>query len=147
VSYKKATYVFLAAMIVLAGFYFRDALAFQDNRFRGSIGPGYFPIGLAVTLLVLCVISMAQTAASADRQIDLPNLGYVGGAVALTAAFLFAWSLAGYFYLLCFIYLVALLTLFADKRGLRQVAVNVAVAAVVTSGVYGLFGLVIEARF
>lgn len=146
-SYKKATYVFLAAMIVLAGFYFRDALAFQDNRFRGSIGPGYFPIGLAVTLLVLCVISMAQTAASDDRHIDLPNLGYVGGAVALTAAFLFAWYLAGYFYLICFFYLFMLLTFFASSRGMRQLAVNVAVAAAVTGGVYGLFGLVIEARF
>jgi len=147
-SYRKATYLVLGLLVLLSGAYFWTAIGLRDPRTRGSIGPGYFPVILSVLLVVLCLISFVQTwRRTDDKTITIPNLGLVAACIGLTALFLVAWGFLGGFYVLSFVFVVVLMTLFAPGQGWRKHAVNIGAALVLSAAIYGLFGYVMQVRF
>lgn len=147
-GYKKATYLTLAVLTLLAGAYFWATIELRDPGTRGSIGPGYFPVILSVLLVILCAISFVQTLRSEeDRVIRIPNLGFVAAALVLVGLFLTAWHFLDAFYAVAFAFVAALMTLFSPRGGVRQHAFNLTLALVLIAGVYGLFGFIMQVRF
>lgn len=146
-SYNKATYAFLALLLLLAAGYGWQALSFEDLRNRNSVGPGYFPLILAVALTILVVISTLQTRARADRRINIPNPWLIVATLVLSASFLLAWAALDLFYLPCFVFVLALFVLYDPRRTFRQLAFKVVLTGAVTGFIYLLFDLLIQVRF
>lgn len=146
-SYNKATLVVMGLLLVLAVVYGIEALSYQDMRHRNSIGPGYFPVILAVALGVLSVISAIQTLAREDRPVEIPNLGLVGLTIVLAGAFLIVWSSLDLFYAGGFVLLLALMSIYDPVRSPRRILRNLVVAAAVILFTRLLFGAVIHIRF
>lgn len=147
-SYKKASRIVLALLVLLAGAYFWSAIGLRDPRTRGAIGPGYFPVMLSVLLLVLCAISFVQTLRrTEDHQITIPNARLVALTLAASGLFLVAWRYLDGFYALVFLFVAGLVTLFSPRRSLRQHAINLTLALVLTLCVWGLFGHIMQVRF
>lgn len=146
-SYKRATFLALTLLCLVGLGYLWLALGFQDNRNRNSIGPGYFPISLSVSLLVLCAISFVQTAGRDDRTISIPNLKLIAAGLLVTLIFILAWKYLEQFYAAVFGFVFILFTIFSQERGGRKVCIHLAVAATLTLFIFLLFGLLIGVRF
>lgn len=146
-SYRKATLAVMAMLLILAVFYGREALSYQDMRNRNSVGPGYYPLALAVVLAILAVISAVQTMARADRRIEIPNLPLVALTVILSGVFLLVWSQLDQFYAGGFALLLALIFLFDRTYTPGRIIRNVVVAVAVILFTWLLFGEFINIRF
>ena len=146
-SYKKATYLSLALMIVLAAFYYWAALDFQDNRNRNSVGPGYFPMILSVVLIILCIISWIQTIRKPDYKINIPNLRVIGLSLLAIALFLISWFFINLFYISCFVFLLVLSILYNPGLNRKSLVINLSTSLAITVFIYILFGLIIQVRF
>ena len=146
-SYKKATYITLFLMLIMTACYYWLALDFQDNRNRNSIGPGYFPIILSVTLTILCIISGLQTAKKQDQVLRIPNIKLIAMSLLATAIFLVSWFYFGFFYISSFVFLVILFMLFNPGIKKTPLLINVSIPLAITAFIYILFGLIIKVRF
>lgn len=146
--YRTASYLALALLVALSAGYIWLASDLSDARSRSPIGPGYFPLALGVLLIILCGISAVQTARRTGRDpITVPNLGTVILGLAATAAFLAAWRWWDAFYATVFVFSVILIAAFAPRRGVREMALALGLAAVLTLAIWALFGQVMQVRF
>ena len=146
-SYKTSTYIVLSLLFVLAIAYGWQGLSFQDMRNRNSVGPGYFPIALAVALAVLCIAGAVRNQMQENRHVEIPNLGLILATLAITAAFLVGWAMLGLFYAFAFAFVFVLFVLYERDRSAKRVAIRFALAAGVTLFIYLLFGQLIQVRF
>ena len=147
-SYRTASYLALGLLVVLAAGYVWLASDLSDPRSRSPIGPGYFPVALGLLLIVLCGISAVQTARRTGRDpITVPNPGMVTLGLAATAAFLAAWHWLGAFHVTVFVFSGLLVAAFAPRRGVREMALALGLAAVLTLAIWALFGQVMQVRF
>ena len=147
-SYKKASYIALGLLALLAVLYLWSTVGLRDPSTRGSIGPRYFPVILGILLLILCAISFVQTWRREDGDpVSIPNFGLVITSIVATALFLIAWLYVETFYLLVFVFTAALFSIFAPIGGWLQYTINFGLALILTLSIYGLFGLVMQVRF
>lgn len=147
-SYKKASYIALSLLVLMAGVYLWSATGLRDPRTRGSIGPGYFPVILGVLLIFLCGVSFVQTLRrTTDETLNIPNLGYVLAAIGATAAFMLIWAILGVFYPLVLVFVASLMALFQPSSTPRRLAIILVTSLVVTLAVFGLFDQVMGVRF
>jgi len=147
-SYKKASYLALSLLVLLAMAYLWSATELRDPRSRGSIGPGYFPIILGVLLILLCVLSFVQTMRrDTDQTISIPNLDYVVVTIAATSMLMVLWSYLGIFYPLVFVFVAGLMILFQPSANLRRLVIILVTSLAVTLAVFFLFDQVMSVRF
>lgn len=147
-SYKKASYIALTLLALLAVMYLWAATGLRDPRTRGSIGPAYFPVILGVLLILLCFLSLVQTMRRAtDETLSIPNIGYLLATIGATAAFMITWRVLGVFYPLVFILVTGLMVLFQPSASPRRFVTIFATSLVTTFAVFGLFDQVMGVRF
>lgn len=104
-----------------------------ESMMPGDVGPAFFPVSMAVAVIVLSVIGAIRAVVMAvPGRIDLPGKGRMLVTVLATVAFLLLWQNFGLFYFLGFVYLAGLLIFFMSDGPLRAryVIIILAVSAV-----------------
>lgn len=147
-SAKTGTYIALIALFMLGAVYVYSASQLGGTN-SATVGPGYFPTILGVTLMILCVVSGIQNFRKQDRKIAIPNLRLIWLTVALMAAFFLAWQFIGFFYVLTFLFFMILFTVYRPPKEhiVRTLLTNAAVALVLLAFIYVVFDLVLKTRF
>lgn len=140
-SYNKATYVALTLLMVFGWAYALSVnITTSGGVHHSTIGPAYFPNILAGLLTILCVISFIQTAKKTGKdRVRLHYFKYVLITLSITAAFLLAWYMIGYFYVLAFVYLMTLFLLYRRNFSKKQAAVNIAISCSMLLMIYLVF--------
>ncbi|MEK3937163.1 tripartite tricarboxylate transporter TctB family protein [Sporosarcina sp. FSL W7-1349] len=144
---KTATYIMLSALAILAVIYLLSAGNKSQLSSTTSVSPGFFPTILGVALIILCIISFIQTKAKKEvEQITFPNFKLILLTIGLTMIFFISWYSIGYFYILNFIFLLTLFTLYSpkEKRNKRHLFNKASIALGVTLVVYLLFDVIIS---
>src|SRR5699024_670635 len=94
---KRLSIIFLIILIFIGIYYYK--LADELNVAEGQIGAGYFPKILAVTLIVLCGISIVQRfIEKKDHYVTTNNLTLIFITIGITALYFILWSRFGYFF-------------------------------------------------
>lgn len=149
-SANKATYVSLFVFLILGILYGYSAMNLPDIANQNTISHSYFPMLLSVSLVILCLIGFVKTfLQKEDKKIELSNLKMISITIVITALYVLIWNLVGFFYLLTFIYVLLLLTLYRwtlDNRK-RTMIINVCLALGTTLFVYYVFGQIMMVRF
>src|SRR5690625_7810228 len=107
-SSKKVNYMFLFVLIILGIGYFLSAMNLENSPMSqgaGLAGPGKFPMFLAISLIVLCLISLFQVSRKEDKKITVPNLKFVLFTLAMITIFYLSWFFIGLFYVNLFLLL------------------------------------------
>lgn len=143
-SRKKVTYAVFALLSIVAISYIVFA---RELSGPNLIDAAFFPTVLGILLLALCVIGVVLQIRDPDTSIPFPNFPKVLVSLAITIAFIIAWSLTGMFYIPTFFYLFALFTYYGKTPGWRRVLLDAAIAAGGTVFIYLLFGSLLGVQF
>ena len=146
-SYKKATYTALA-VIVLIGVVYLTAASRLPQSNALTLGPDYFPNILGVLLIVLCILSFFQTWRKSDEGMEIANFKTILITLGIVALFVLAWQYAGYFYVLVFLTLFILFSLYSLKsERKKRVWIHGAISLGTVGAIYLIFEVVIGIRF
>jgi hypothetical protein len=152
-SYRTLSFVVMSVLIGFSVFYYvtinRAARSVPSYGQGASLGPEYFPNGLAVLLVVLCLLALVRTVRMEDRTLEIPYAGLIALAIGATAAFIAGWGLLGAFYPIAFLFVAGLL--FGFRVGptgrVLTAATSLGMALVVTIVIYLIFDLLMSLRF
>lgn len=146
-SQKKATYLSLILMILIALFFLNESLKLMQTAGADAIGPGYLPFWLSIILIILCGISFVKTRMKEkEEKVSIPNLKYIAATAVIIVLFCFSWSQFGLFYVHCFVVLTLLYALYRLSLGWtgRNIALILVVATGFTGFVYVLFEIIFK---
>jgi hypothetical protein len=137
---KKASLIALALIMILGFVYLKYAIdmGYGDTSTPGA---GFFPILLVCLLMILCIVSLVQTAMRTDdKKIDLPNIKLILITVLISFLFILSWVGFGYFYISLFAYLLALMTVYYfDEMNKKRFGKNVIITLMITVLLFVVF--------
>lgn len=120
-----------------------------DSGMGSGIGPGYFPLLLAIALGVLAVLTLvrptprshpADAGESEEDQPSAPSVSKALWTVGLLAAMLVAWEIVGNFYVSLAVFLASLLAVyFWEDMSVRRAVKIAGFVVVLVASVYLLF--------
>lgn len=147
-SYKKATFMSLAIIVLIGIAYMYAANQIQHSNKTLTLGPSYFPNILGILLIILCIISFIQTWRKADELTNLPNFKYILLTLGCIILFVLAWQFIGYFYIFTFLLLFTLTSLYSLKKEIKKKAWIHGVISLASVGViYLIFNVVLGIGF
>ena len=148
-SYKTATYVVNAILILAAAYGLFMIYNFQPPVIRLRIGPGYYPALLCVALVITSAISLIKTFKSRDdRVIELPKIVNSLLVIVVFAVFLVSWKITRQFYAVSFILMTILLYfLNPQQNSIGKVVKAVLISLCIQAFVYLVFQRLMYFRF
>jgi hypothetical protein len=111
-SYKKANLCVLALLILMSAgmlYFTKDIKSQMGSGSRFINGPKFYPMLLAVLMIVFCIISIADTLRKPDKVLEFPNAHKAIVTAVITFVWILSWQYVGHFYLLSFIAMAILL--------------------------------------
>jgi len=110
-----------------------------------AIGPGYFPVLLAILLIILSIVSLIQTMIKKENEkIDIPKLKLIILTIVMIGLLVFSWSLFGYLYVHIFFFLLILISAYKlPKINIRTIMKDSAIALVITIITYVIFNILL----
>ncbi|MBD2848059.1 tripartite tricarboxylate transporter TctB family protein [Paenibacillus sp. IB182496] len=107
---------------------------------NSTIGPAYFPMILAVLLTVLCALSFLQTVRKKESaKLEFPFFRYILITLATIVLFLLCWHFIGLFYVLSFLFLMALFLIYRRKFNTKQIVFNAGLSGLIVLIIYLVF--------
>ncbi|WP_110649912.1 tripartite tricarboxylate transporter TctB family protein [Salinicola peritrichatus] len=141
-------FVVPAVLTIVTVVYLIEAIRIGPPMKGGNMTPAFFPIAIAIVTLIALACAMVQAirgmATQAESE-DRPRGGISAKALAvtlITAAYLAAFDVAGYF-VATFFYVLLLSVIFGGRRGWPF---KLLAAVVITALGFGLFELVFQVR-
>lgn len=148
---KVLSVILLIGLIVIGVLYYREAESLMElgSLSEGELGAGYFPRLMAITLIILSIISIIQTLSQKESEkIELGNWKMVIITIVLTAIYIYIWSTFGYFYIITFFFLFGLLYLYqVDRKSKRKITISVVTTMSMLAVVYVFFDLMLNINF
>ncbi|WP_227937895.1 tripartite tricarboxylate transporter TctB family protein [Alkalihalobacillus deserti] len=149
-SANKGTYAALILLLFIGIMYWNATNNIPVSTNSDTISHNYFPNLLAVTLIILCLISFVKTLIrKSDTKIAMPNLKIILVTVLLTVLYIASWNMSNYFYLLTFLFILALLTYYRWSLRMKKkiIATNIGIAIVMPLVIYVIFDVAMNIRF
>lgn len=148
-SSKRGTDISLFLIIIFAiGYYFAINKLPEAND-SVSLGPRYFPTLLVILLVLLSCISFFQTRKQEDKIIHIANIHLIIITIVLTILFFLSWSLVGYFYINCFVFVFLLFITFnwGQLEIKKRIFSHSVIASTITLSIYLFFDLLLGIKF
>ncbi len=136
---KIGSIVTLLAIVSFGIFYFWEINKVSSTSNSISSDFKFFPKILFFLLIFLCLISLFQAIKKEGTKIEV-NFKLLAITVFLLVGYILSWIFTGYFYLLTFVFLFILFTIYGErgKNIKRSIVVNVATSVITTLLVYSL---------
>lgn len=144
---KKAT---LTLMILLAGIaiiYVKSAWALDTGRVA-DYNKSTYPLILGGILIVLIVVDSLQSFKEKAQHIAMTNKLFMVGTIVIISLYIFLWNTFGYFYLMTFLVLLALLSMYTNQvKVMKMWVINGVISIAVTVTIYYVFGVLLHINF
>ncbi|PIC65151.1 hypothetical protein CSV79_02480 [Sporosarcina sp. P13] len=141
-SKKKLDISILVVIILMGIYYISTAVKANEGTPEGELGSGFFPIILGVALISFCLVSILKWLKKTDEILHFDGMKKILLTISIIIVYFLAWEYIGYFYILTFILLFVLFTVFrwplAIKKS-RMITVNLLVSLALMAFIYVLF--------
>ena len=147
-SFKKLTIgaLILTALLSSGMLYFaKDIRETPGIRTLFISGPRFYPIALAVLMIVFCVISIIDTLKKPDKILEFPNAHKAVVTAAVTIIWIALWQYMGYFYLISFIAMgIILFYLNPAPASVKKICSSLAYDSVIIIFIYLTFAVALK---
>lgn len=116
----------------------------------GELSSGLFPAILGGFLIVLCIINIFQgSKKNEDKTVEFPGLKKNAITILIIIFYFIVWQLVGYFYIVTFLLLFTLFTIYRMPLGIKRslLLTNFLVAFSLTVFIYILFSKLMYIAF
>lgn len=141
-SKKKLDISILLVIILMGIYYIYTAVKANEGTPEGELGSGFFPIILGIALIAFCLISIMKWLKKTDEVLHFDGMKKILVTIGIIIVYFLAWEYIGYFYILSFLLLFVMFTIFRwplEIKRSRLIIVNLIVALVLMAFVYVLF--------
>lgn len=144
---KKATFVLMILLAGIAFIYVRSALALDTGRVA-DYNKSTYPLILGSILIVLIIVDSLQSFKEKAEHITMTNSLFIIGTIAIISLYIFLWSMFGYFYVLTFLVLLALLSMYTNQfKVMKMWIINSVISIGTTLVIYYVFGILLHINF
>lgn len=144
---KKATFVLMILLAGIAIIYVKSAWALDTGRVA-DYNKSTYPLILGGILIVLIVVDSLQSFKEKAQHIAMTNKLFMIGTIAIISLYIFLWNTFGYFYLMTFLVLLALLSMYTNQfKVMKMWIINGVIAIAVTVTIYYVFGVLLHINF
>lgn len=144
---KKATFVLMILLAGIAMIYVKSAWALDTGRVE-DYNKSTYPLILGGILIVLIIIDSLQSFKEKAQHIAMTNKLFMIGTIAIISLYIFLWNTFGYFYLLTFFVLLALLSMYTNQfKVMKMWMINGVISVAATITIYYVFGVLLHINF
>lgn len=144
---KRATFVLMILLAGIAIIYVKSALALDTGRVT-DYNKSTYPLILGGILIVLIVIDSLQSLKEKTQYIAMTNKLFMVGTIAIISLYIFLWHTFGYFYLMTFLVLLALLSMYTNQfKIIKMWIINGVISLAMTVTIYYVFGVLLHINF
>lgn len=144
---KKATFVLMILLAGIAMIYVKSAWALDTGRVE-DYNKSTYPLILGGILIVLIIIDSLQSFKEKAQHIAMTNKLFMIGTIAIISLYIFLWNTFGYFYLLTFFVLLALLSMYTNQfKVMKMWMINCVISVAATITIYYVFGVLLHINF
>ncbi|PIC83004.1 tripartite tricarboxylate transporter TctB family protein [Sporosarcina sp. P1] len=141
-SKKKLDIIVLLLLSALGGYYIYSANGLYEVAVEGEVKSSFFPMLLGTVLIIFCVVGILKRLKKEEETVSFEGIGKIALTIGIVIAYFLIWQFAGYFYVLTFLLLFVLFTIYRKPIGMklsRLALVNLAVSAGLILFIYFLF--------
>ena len=151
ISYKKGSICALTLLILVSigMIYFTKDIKTQfGSGSRFINGPKFYPILLAVLMIIFCVISILDTLKKPDKIMEFPNAQKAITTGVVTFVWVSLWQYIGYFYLISF-FSMAILLIYLNPApfSLKKIRNSLLWDISIIGAIYLIFAIALKTRF
>lgn len=144
---KKATFVLMILLAGIAIIYVKSAWALDTGSVE-DYNKSTYPLILVGILIVLIIIDSLQTFKEKAQHIAMTNKLFMIGTITIISLYILLWNTFGYFYLMTFFVLLALLSMYTNQfKVVKMWIINGVISIAVTITIYYVFDVLLHINF